>query len=189
MANEGITNLVRSHYRGSWDSGYNYQPKDSCTSAGSVYYCSVANTNQQPPNASYWTLMIQGSSGGEAFPIGSVFIAVVSTNPATLLGYGTWSAFGAGRTLVGLDSGDTDFDTVEETGGAKTVTLTEAQIPAHVHAENAPSSASSGAMKFGIDTNASGTQAAGLDTASTGGGEAHSNVQPYIVVYLWKRTA
>jgi len=58
---------------------------------------------------------------GQAFPIGSVFIAVVSTNPATLLGYGTWSAFGAGRVLVGLDSGDTDFDTAEETGGAKTV--------------------------------------------------------------------
>ena len=56
-----------------------------------------------------------------AWPIGSVFISVVSTNPATLLGYGTWAAFGAGRVLVGLDSGDTDFDTAEETGGAKTV--------------------------------------------------------------------
>ena len=59
--------------------------------------------------------------GGEAFPVGSVFIGVVSTNPNTLLGYGTWSAFGAGRVMVGLNSGDTDFDTVEETGGAKTV--------------------------------------------------------------------
>lgn len=61
------------------------------------------------------------TAGGEAFPIGSVFIAVVSTNPATLLGYGTWSAFGAGRVMVGRDAGDTDFDTAEETGGAKTV--------------------------------------------------------------------
>lgn len=57
----------------------------------------------------------------QAFPVGSVFIAVVSTNPATLLGYGTWSAFGAGRVMVGFDSGQTEFDTVEETGGAKTV--------------------------------------------------------------------
>ena len=127
--------------------------------------------------------------GSEAFPIGSVFISVVSTNPATLLGYGTWSAFGAGRVLVGLDSADTDFDTVEETGGAKTHTLTEAEIPAHVHGELAPSSASSGALKFAIDTNASGSQAAGLNTASTGGGGAHNNLSPYVVCYFWKRTA
>jgi hypothetical protein len=60
------------------------------------------------------------AGGGEAWPIGAVFIAVVSTNPNTLLGYGTWAAFGTGRVLVGIDSGDTDFDTIEETGGAKT---------------------------------------------------------------------
>src|SRR5262245_36512923 len=62
-----------------------------------------------------------GANTPQAFPIGAVFISVVSTNPATSLGYGTWSAIGAGKVLVGLDSGDTDFDTVEETGGAKTV--------------------------------------------------------------------
>ena len=127
--------------------------------------------------------------GGEAFPVGSVFIAVVSTNPATLLGYGTWSAIGAGRVLVGLDSGDTDFDTVEETGGAKTKTLAESEIPSHVHGELAPSSASSGALKFGIDTNASGSQASGLDTAATGGGTVFSMMNPYIVVYMWKRVS
>src|SRR3990172_5507683 len=71
------------------------------------------------------------------WPIGSIFTAVVSTNPGTLLGFGTWSAFGAGRVLVGLDSGDADFDTVEETGGAKTVTLDATMIPAHTHTQNA----------------------------------------------------
>jgi len=127
--------------------------------------------------------------GSEAFPVGSVFIAVVSTNPGTLLGYGTWSAFGAGRMLVGLDSGQTEFDVVEETGGTKTHTLLESEIPAHVHAENAPTSASGGALRLAVDTNASGSVAAGLDTASAGGGAAHNNLPPYIVVYMWKRTA
>lgn len=77
----------------------------------------------------------QTAAGGDPFPVGSVFISVVSTNPATLLGYGTWSAIGAGRVLVGLDSGDTDFDVVEETGGAKTHTLTAAEMPAHTHVD------------------------------------------------------
>lgn len=69
--------------------------------------------------------------GSEAFPVGSVFLAVVATNPATLLGYGTWAAFGAGRMLVGLDAGQTEFDTVEETGGAKTHGHTSTQPADH----------------------------------------------------------
>lgn len=74
----------------------------------------------------------------QAFPIGAVFISVVNTNPNTLLGYGTWAAFGAGRVLVGLDSGDTDFDVAEETGGAKTVQSTgsvaaPSDHSAHIH--------------------------------------------------------
>jgi hypothetical protein len=127
------------------------------------------------------------AAGGNPFPVGSVFISVVSTNPATLLGYGTWSAFAAGRVLVGIDAGQTEFDTVEETGGAKTHTLTEAEMPAHVHGEQAPTSASGGALKVTPDTNASGTQAAGYNTASTGGGGAHNNLQPYVTVYMWRR--
>lgn len=121
------------------------------------------------------------------YPIGSIYTAIVSTNPGTLLGFGTWVAFGAGRTLVGLNAGDGDFDTVEETGGAKTHSLATSEMPAHTHttpADGTPDSVQSGGgsspqVKFTASTL----------TSSTGGGGAHNNVQPYIVVYMWKRTA
>lgn len=58
---------------------------------------------------------------GVELPVGAVYVSVSATNPGTSLGYGTWTAFGGGRTLVGLDAGQSEFDTAEETGGAKTV--------------------------------------------------------------------
>lgn len=129
--------------------------------------------------------------GSEAFPVGSVFIAVVSTNPGTLLGYGTWSAFAAGRVLVGLDSGQTEFDTVEETGGAKTHTLQTTEVPAHNHQTLRERSATTGGATTLIarTSDTSSTVDTNVFTENTGGGQAHNNLQPYIVVYMWKRTA
>lgn len=125
----------------------------------------------------------------KAYPVGSIYInASVSTNPATLLGFGTWSAFGAGRTLVGIDSGDTDFDTVEETGGAKTHTLDLTQIPAHSHNVSTRFNTKNGGgyvAWFNGTAEGSWTET----TASQGGGLAHNNLQPYIVVYRYRRTA
>src|SRR3990167_2043647 len=113
--------------------------------------------------------------GSEAFPVGSVFLAVVATNPATLLGYGTWSAIAAGRVLVGLDSGDTDFDTAEETGGAKTINL--------AHTNDAHTAGRKGGTTNPQDIfNAPVTHASNLSATQ-------SVVQPYFVVYMWKRTA
>jgi hypothetical protein len=85
----------------------------------------------------------RGSGVQDAYPVGSIYISTNSTNPATSLGFGTWSAFGAGRVPVGFDSGQTEFDTDEETGGAKTVaaagtnsapTFTGAALGTHTHA-------------------------------------------------------
>src|SRR5262245_43471570 len=59
---------------------------------------------------------------GTQLPVGSIHLSISSTNPAVSLGYGTWAAFGAGRMLVGVDPGDPDFDTPEETGGSKVAT-------------------------------------------------------------------
>lgn len=120
-----------------------------------------------------------------AYPVGSIYISVVSTNPSTLLGVGAWTAFGAGRTLVGIDSGQTEFDTVEETGGAKTHTLSVSEIPSHTHTANRTGGSGEGTLSWALaggDSNA-------YTSGATGGDGAHNNLQPYIVTYMWKRTS
>ena len=82
---------------------------------------------------------VQGPAGDPvsvlaAWPVGSIYQSTVATSPATLFG-GTWTALN-NRFLVGFGSGDPDFGTAGVTGGAKTVTLTEAQIPSHTHTQN-----------------------------------------------------
>ena len=131
---------------------------------------------------------------GLAYPVGSVYTSVVATNPNSLLGVGTWAAFGAGRVLVGINASDSDFNTVEEVGGAKTDshTLTLNEIPSHVHGYT-------GIQGNGNPDGSSDSVAAGQPTSYPrqteldyeGGGAAHTHdiVQPYIVVYFWKRTA
>jgi hypothetical protein len=133
---------------------------------------------------------VPGARLSNAWPINSIYISVVNTNPATTLGFGTWIAFGTGRVLVGFDAGQTEFDTAEETGGAKTHTLTTDEMPAHNHSERY-SSAGGAATDFEIASNRL-TANAGTSpstTGSAGGGQAHNNLQPYIVVFFWKRTA
>lgn len=223
----------------------------------------------------------------DVFPIGAVFISVVSTDPATLLGYGTWLAFGSGRVLVGLDAGNPAFDQPEKIGGALTVaavgsnsaptftgsplgnhthgvgsylpsthvgsavadhashTHTYTQVPNHVHPLATGTTATGNfAQVIGtVDTSSGGTGGAptqtalgtlsgnpsgGVATGTTAGpsatlthsvtqpsahtmvgsseavsggtpagtvsapifiGSLSSVVQPYVVVYMWKRTA
>ena len=96
--------------------------------------------------------------------------------------------------MVGIDSGDSDFDTAEETGGSKTHTLTVNEMPSHKHHQG--TGASSGSRQWGQNApGGDGAWASDQGSDSTrytnyvGGGAAHNNVQPYIVVYMWKRTA
>ena len=125
----------------------------------------------------------------KAYPVGSIYInASVSTNPATLLGFGTWSAFGAGKVMVGLDAGDTSFDTAGETGGEKAHTLTTTEIPSHNHGLGSYGDPSTAGTYYYKTTRVSNQFGVGY-TGDTGGGGSHNNLQPYIVVYFWKRTA
>lgn len=150
----------------------------------------------------------------KVYPIGSIFISTNSTNPGAYLG-GTWVAWGTGRTIVGIDTKDTNFNTVEKTGGTSNITpsgsvgnhtLTTNEIPAHFHqqwynwdgAGNVGGNwkirmVSTSAGGVGTWTHTSGN----YDVATTGGDQPHnhpltmnsqSNLQPYITCYMWKRT-
>ena len=134
------------------------------------------------------------------YPVGSVYVnATVATNPATLLGVGTWVAYGEGRVPVGK-AGSGTFNTLGATGGAETHTLSEAEMPSHYHDSiHGFSNGTSRPNSFtGISGNLGGSNFGGgttddawgsSQTKTKGSGSAHNNLQPYIVVYMWKRTA
>jgi hypothetical protein len=131
-------------------------------------------------------------------PIGTIREFNVSTNPATLLGFGTWAAFGTGRVTVAIDTAQTEFDVNGETGGEKTHLLTGAEngVPAHTHPNVKDASGNSVGLNSGGTTNLSLSYSAGgsltlivpANTAANAS-SAHNNLQPYIVVYRWVRTA
>ena len=145
------------------------------------------------------------------YPVGSVYTnATVSTNPATLLGFGTWTAFGAGRVMVGFDSSNALFDAAEETGGsADAITVshthtatTTSTDSGHSHGSTVGSGfisnggseqlAGGNNLNFGRpNTTATATASISSTTtvASAGSSGTNANYQPYITVYAWKRTA
>ena len=197
----------------------------------------------------------------KVYPVGCIYQSVVATAPATLFGFGTWAALGAGRVLVGIDPSDPAFDAAEETGGSKTTSIAHTHAGgAHAHAitdhqhagadhlhtvagtaitiDQMPSHTHRGVLTWPNKTNykVEQNQTAGeqdysdIDgiSTSTGGNQPHSHglsgadrslttggliaaastgqggavntgamsanaspsvVQPYIVVYRWKRTA
>ena len=145
------------------------------------------------------------------YPVGSVYTnASVSTNPATLLGFGTWTAFGAGRVMVGFDSGNSLFDAAEETGGsADAITVshthtatTTSTDSGHSHGSTVGSGfisnggseqlAGGNNLNFGRpNTTATATASISSTTSisTEGSSGTNANYQPYITVYMWKRTA
>ena len=114
------------------------------------------------------------------YPVGSIYISTVSTNPNTLFGVGTWAAFGTGRVLVGINASDTNFDVVEEVGGTKTVASAGTVASIAATGDSAVKAGTSASTAAPITH----THAAPAYT-----GTATSIVQPYIVVYMWERTA
>ena len=138
------------------------------------------------------------------YPVGSIYCnATNSTNPATLLGFGTWSAFGDGRVLIGNGGGFTAGNTG---GSADAIVVSHTHSvsdPGHTHTTVTRSAADGSAGSYSYMAGVAGSNSAtdtsqsssiqsastGISVSSTGSSGTNANLQPYIVVYMWKRTA
>jgi len=142
------------------------------------------------------------------YPIGSIYSSTVSTNPNTLFGFGTWVAYGAGRVLVGNGGGFTAGDTggsadavvVSHTHTATSVVTDAGHThPVQLKTANGSGNGYSVASGAGTGSNltlldpATNSATTGITVAttntSTGVSATNANLQPYVVVYMWNRTA
>lgn len=97
------------------------------------------------------------------YPVGSVYInATVATNPATLLGFGTWVTVGDGKVLVNQDTTDTDFDTLGETGGSKS------SVSSHTHTFTTGTESANHSHSGSTSTNGNHTHAQQTDRENAG---------------------
>ena len=129
--------------------------------------------------------MLNGKLLANAFPINKVEVFFDDLDHSNFLGF-TWEQVGSGKVPVGLDTSDTDFNTIGKTGGEKTHKLTVNEMPSHGHNFGIYTpNGSSGNWAIQYNSNAG----VRLSTDNTGGGQAHNNLSPYIVMAFWKRIA
>ena len=140
-------------------------------------------------------------------PVGSIYTAIVATNPNTLFGFGTWTAFGAGKMLISLDSTNALFNTAEEIGG-----FADSTLPTHTHTGTTDGTSPEAAGRldgvvlgagnpstYPIPTSTTtgspvpwqplGSHTHTFTTGSAGSSGTNTNYPPFIAVYMWKRTA
>lgn len=139
----------------------------------------VSTAVQAAISSAVYTAIAQAKQ--DQYPVGSIYFnASNSTNPGSLLGFGTWVAWGAGRVPVGFDSTQPEFNTVEKTGGHKLMQAHSHSYASYRNVAGTPWFAPvSGSVYLNDGTWSTGTY---------GGGDSQ-NLQPYITVYMWKRTA
>ena len=153
----------------------------------------------------------------QIYPIGAIYMSTVSTNPATLFKIGNWEALPAGRVLLAQGTSIWGVNySAGSTGGEDKHTLTVSESAPHNHTGNATTSGSThthaltmrashgksgngGVPRFGDgdvwsdyktqNLSAAGEHSHAITINNSGGGQAHNNMQPYLSVYMWKRTS
>lgn len=133
------------------------------------------------------------------FPVGCIYFTATNTNPSTIFGAGTWTLFGSGRVPVCINPGDPAFDTAEKVGGTKEHTHRLETGWAKIGMDSSHNSIYSKNVlqssyyptKYGTMSNVITPSGSGRDTTELGGNtDVPSAIpMPYIVCYMWKRTA
>jgi hypothetical protein len=129
-----------------------------------------------------------GGAGGLCpHRVGDILMSITDENPADKWLGTEWERIAQGKTLIGVDEGDTDFDGSELSGGEKKHQLTITEMPSHSHGVTTSNGATvpTATIQLGYANGSFPVVA----TGSTGGGAAHNNLQPYLTCYIWKRTA
>ena len=146
------------------------------------------------------TAFVQDALANNVYPVGSIYLSVVATNPVSLFGFGTWVAFASGRALVGINAANPIMNTVEETfGSADSVVVSHTHSvtdPGHTHTISATGPAAGGSGFPGLDGSGNtvnspvaSTATTGVTVDSTGVTGTNANYPPSIAIYMWKRTA
>ncbi|AUR86084.1 short tail fiber protein [Vibrio phage 1.081.O._10N.286.52.C2] len=180
--------------------GYKLNNEKIGVSGGTVTGTLKINTMQSVSGVS---LMSNGLIAARAmlnmYPVGAIYMSLLSSNPSTLFGGGTWSRIAQGRVLISQGTnGGVTFNN-RQTGGEYEVTLTESTMPTHKHAGWGEAfDNSDNGIGFGIakeyGRNNPGSKSTDKDnylyySSPVGGGLPHNNIQPYYTVYMWERTA
>lgn len=193
----------------------NYAPTKTGTGASGTWGINISGNAVNDGNGANIanTYLKKATVIDVIYPVGSIYMSMSATNPADLFGVGTWKRISQGRMLLGAD--DSTYK-AGATGGEATHTLTAAEMPAHSHTgttstngnhthqvsrnidlSNADPNGEGGSHDTICDydggtnfkTSTSGNHNHTFTTDNTGDGTAHNNMPPYLVCYIWQRTA
>lgn len=131
----------------------------------------------------------------DIYPVGAIYMSVSSTSPASLFG-GTWTQWGSGRVPIGINSSDSDFNTVEKTGGSKEYELRAliGAVGGNVNTIGYDSEEvvpGYGSYDMVLDASAGAKPQGASNTTRVvkSDGNPATTVQPYITCYMWKRVS
>jgi microcystin-dependent protein len=173
------------------------------------FFSSYSGNNEQAANVEFVLKMLDKLIP----PVGSIYMSTSSVNPSTVYPGTVWVTWGSGKVPIGVDVSQTEFNSVEKTGGKKTHTLTYSEIPDHNHivmphhgkvdkgsGDEVCDNKSSIALRCGPSNDypsvvtlaqARANYNSNYDVPeglSYPGDAPHNNLQPYVTCYMWKRT-